>query len=205
MDSMLIIILIGLFMEIYMWATYFRKEKFYRLNYIIIVINLVAYVWFFSVYGLTPKWIQMIFLTTILSIISIIDLRYKIIPNKIIAIIFMFGVLFNIINKTVTVGNMITGFFIISIPLLIMSIVLKGSMGGGDIKLMAVAGAFLGWKSIIVAFLIGSIIASITSIILIFLRKIKRTDMIPYGPFLSMGIFIARLYGEKIISWYIGF
>ena len=202
---MLIIILIGLLMEIYMWATYFRKEKFSKLNYMIIVINLVAYVWFFSVYGLTPKWIQMIFLTTILSIISIIDFKYKIIPNRIIAAIFIFGVLFNIINKTVTVGNMITGFFIISIPLLIMSIILKGSMGGGDIKLMAVIGAFLGWKIIIVAFLITSIIASVTSIILILSRKIKRNDMIPYGPFLSMGIFIASLYGEKIISWYIGF
>jgi|GEM_PF-314182 len=202
---MLIIILIGLFIEIYMWATYFRKEKFSKLNYIIIGINLVAYVCFFSVYGLTPKWIQMIFLTTILSIISIIDLKYKIIPNKIIVAIFIFGVLFNIINKTVTVGNMVIGFFIISIPLLIMSIILKGSMGGGDIKLMAVAGAFLGWENIIVAFIIGSLIASITSIILIILRKIKRNDMIPYGPFLSMGIFIASLYGERIISWYIGF
>ena len=201
---MLIIILLGLFIGIYMWATYFRKEKFSTVNCIIIVINLVTYVWFYSIYGLTPKWIQMIFLTTILSLISIIDLKYKIISNKIITIIFVFGILFNIINKTVTVGNMITGFFIISVPLLVMSIILKGSMGGGDIKLMAAAGAFLGWKSIIVAFLIGCIIASITSIILILLRKIKRTDMIPYGPFLSLGIFIASLYGEKIISWYIG-
>lgn len=202
---MLIIILLGLLIAIFMGAIYFREGKLSLLNYIIILINVAIYIWFYSIYGLTPKWIQMIFLTTILSVISIIDLKYKIIPNKIIAIIFIFGVLFNIITKTVTVGNMITGFFIISIPLLVMSIILKGSMGGGDIKLMAAAGAFLGWKSIIVAFLIGCIIASITSIILIILRKIKRTDMIPYGPFLSMGIFIASLYGEKIISWYMGF
>ena len=202
MNIWLIVILLGLFIGICIGTKFSEKEKYLKLIYI--AINFTIHILLYSMYGLTPKCIQMIFLSIILSYISVIDLKYNIIPNKVIAIIFIFGVLFNIISNTVAVRNMVIGFFIISVPLLIISIILKGSMGGGDIKLMAAAGAFLGWEKIVVAFFIASLIASITSIILILLRRIKSKDMIPYGPFLSMGIFITGLYGEKIISWYIG-
>ncbi|MFT8349079.1 prepilin peptidase [Clostridium saccharoperbutylacetonicum] len=183
---------------------FLKKKAFTKLNCLIMVINIIIYVLIYNLYGITPRFIQMIFLTSILSVISAIDLKLNIIPNKLICLILIFGVIFNILNETITLGNMTAGFFIISLPLLIMSIVLKGSMGGGDIKLMAAAGAFLGWKHIVVAFFIASVIGSLISIILIISNKIKGKDMIPYGPFLSIGILIAGLYGNKLISWYIG-
>lgn len=190
----MLIILLALTIAIYMGVMYLKKLKFLKINYIAIVINLVIYVLLYNRYGLTAKWIQVMFLFTILAILSTIDFKYKIIPNKIIAIIFIFGIMFNIITRTITLKSMIIGFFIISVPLLMLSIIIKGSMGGGDIKLMAVSGAFLGYRNIIMGFFIASIVSSTILIVLLLLKKINAKDTVPYGPFLSIGIFIASLY-----------
>lgn len=190
----MLIILLALAIVTYMFGMYFRKLKFLKSKYIGVAVNLVAYLGLYIFYGLTVKWIQVMFLFTILLIISVIDLKYKIIPNKLIIIIFAFGIVFNIITGAVTIKSMIIGFFIISIPLLALSIIIKGSIGGGDIKLLAVSGAFIGVRNIIIAFFIASMFSSIILISLLLLKKIKAKDIVPYGPFLSIGIFIASLY-----------
>lgn len=197
--SMIIINLLYLFILIYM-VIIFKSKKESMIIYTIISIIAVIYALLGITYGFTGKLVEVIFLSTMLSIISLIDIRYEIIPDSLIGVILIFGILFNIINKTVTVKAMIIGFFIISVPLLVTAIIVKDSIGGGDIKLMAVTGAFLGWKFVILAFLIASVIGGIVSTILLIIRKIKKTDMIPYGPFLSIGIIIAILCSNKIIG-----
>ena len=197
--SMIIINLLYLFILIYM-VIIFKSKKESMIIYTIISIIAVIYSLLGITYGFTGKLVEVIFLSTMLSIISLIDIRYEIIPDSLIGVILIFGILFNIINKTVTVKAMIIGFFIISVPLLVTAIIVKDSIGGGDIKLMAVTGAFLGWKFVILAFLIASVIGGIVSTILLIIRKIKKTDMIPYGPFLSIGIIIAILCSNKIIG-----
>ncbi|NQT23048.1 MAG: prepilin peptidase [Candidatus Omnitrophica bacterium] len=72
----------------------------------------------------------------------------------------------------------------------------KDAMGGGDIKLLAMIGAFLGWKLIILTFFIAPFFGAIAGIIL----KIKEGgEIIPYGPYLSFASLISLLYGDRII------
>lgn len=74
----------------------------------------------------------------------------------------------------------------------------KESMGGGDVKLMAMIGAFIGWKLVLVAFLIAPFFGAVVGIVL----KIKEgKSLIPYGPFLSLASLISIIWGEKIIYW----
>ena len=74
----------------------------------------------------------------------------------------------------------------------------KESMGGGDIKLMAMAGAFLGWKLALLAFFIAPFFGAVYGII----EKIRTKDSaIAYGPFLIMGILVSQFWGEHIIAW----
>ena len=75
-------------------------------------------------------------------------------------------------------------------------------MGGGDVFLMAAAGLLLGWKNIILAFVLGCIIGSVIHIIIMKVKK-ETDNMLPFGPYLSAGIFISMLFGEKMINWYI--
>ena len=76
-------------------------------------------------------------------------------------------------------------------------------MGGGDIKLLAMIGAFLGWKSVLVSIFFGSLIGAVISILLIFIGLKKRTDYIPFGPYLSLGAVIALFYkGSVFLGYY---
>jgi leader peptidase (prepilin peptidase)/N-methyltransferase len=76
-------------------------------------------------------------------------------------------------------------------------------MGGGDVKLGALIGIFIGWKLSLLAIFLSCIIGSIVSIILIILKKKGRRDYIAFGPFLSLGALIALLWGEDILRWYL--
>ncbi len=75
----------------------------------------------------------------------------------------------------------------------------------GDVKLMAVCGIILGWQNILVALMVGSLIGSVIGITLIALKITSRKQQIPFGPYLSIGIMIAALYGQELIDMYLNF
>jgi leader peptidase (prepilin peptidase)/N-methyltransferase len=75
-------------------------------------------------------------------------------------------------------------------------------MGGGDIKLIAMIGAFLGWRGGLVTIFWSSLIGSIWGAFLMLIKKKGRKDLIPFGPFLCLGAIISLLYGPEMIQWY---
>ena len=80
----------------------------------------------------------------------------------------------------------------------------KEGMGGGDIKLLAMLGAFLGWKPAVLTIMIGSFVGSVIGVSLLAAKMIKREDYIPFGPFLVFGAIVALFFGSSLIEWYQG-
>jgi leader peptidase (prepilin peptidase)/N-methyltransferase len=80
----------------------------------------------------------------------------------------------------------------------------KEGMGGGDIKLLGMVGAFLGWKPALLTILIGSLAGSVVGIGLIALGVMKRDEYIPFGPFLVLGAVVAMFFANPLIDWYQG-
>jgi leader peptidase (prepilin peptidase)/N-methyltransferase len=78
----------------------------------------------------------------------------------------------------------------------------KEGMGGGDIKLLAMIGAFLGWQQVLLTVIVGGLLGSVLGVGLIAARVISRSDYIPFGPFLSLGAVVAMLFGPEILGWY---
>ena len=78
-------------------------------------------------------------------------------------------------------------------------------MGLGDVKLLAMMGAFLGWKSILFIIMVGSISGALVGITVMLLKNKDRKYAIPFGPFLSLGALSYLLYGQEIIYWYVQF
>ncbi len=76
------------------------------------------------------------------------------------------------------------------------------AMGGGDVFLMAAAGLLVGWKNIILAFVLGCIIGSVIHITVMKIKK-DTDNVLPFGPYLSAGIFASMLFGDSIINWYL--
>ena len=78
----------------------------------------------------------------------------------------------------------------------------KEGMGGGDVKFMAMVGAFLGWKAVLVTIFIGSLAGSVVGIGLIAVKVLKRDQYIPFGPFLVIGAAVAMFFGDRLMGWY---
>lgn len=83
------------------------------------------------------------------------------------------------------------------------ALVSRGGMGGGDIKMMAMIGAFMGWKSILLTTFTASLIGSVWGIFLMIFRGKGRKTQIPFGPFLAAGALITLLYGQEILNLYL--
>lgn len=80
----------------------------------------------------------------------------------------------------------------------------KESMGGGDIKLAMMLGAFLGWQKILLVFLLAAVLgATVGGIALLLSKEVKKTKMIPFGPFLALGSILAIFIGDTLISAYV--
>jgi leader peptidase (prepilin peptidase)/N-methyltransferase len=158
-------------------------------NILVILISSILFLISFLQIGLNVIFIKAVVLNSILIVVSFIDIEYEIIPDKIIIFTFVVGVLFSFIDD-ISFVNAVGGMVFGGGLMLILAFV-PGVLGGGDIKLMFVLGIFLGFKGTLYAMLLAFILASIISILLLLLKIKKRKDYIPFGPFLSLGSFIA--------------
>ncbi len=75
-------------------------------------------------------------------------------------------------------------------------------MGGGDLKLGAMMGAFLGWQLGLLAILLGVLSGGVVAVCLLALGRKGRKDAVPFGPFLALGGALSMLWGKSILAWY---
>ena len=166
-------------------------------------INGVGYVWIFLVSGMNVGCILYCLTFSALIALSVIDWRTYEIPVGINGFILVMGIIATAIDYK-NILNHIIGFVSVSGFLLILYYATKGrGIGGGDVKLMAVAGLLIGWQKILLALVLGAILGSVIHIARM---KISGEEhILAFGPYISAGIFIAMLYGEQMINWYLGF
>ncbi len=170
----------------------------------------LIYLIIYLIYGVSIQSLIYIILSSALIIITFIDLNEQIVPDVIslpgIVIGFILSFFIPYISFIDSALGVVAGGGIILIIGLAGSVIFKKeAMGGGDVKLAAMIGAFLGWRYVIISLFLGFFLGALAGIILI-LSKIKsREDVVPFGPFIVLGSLITLLWGEKIITWYIGF
>lgn len=141
-------------------------------------------------------------LTSALLVLSVIDFRTFEIPLRINGFILVLGLIHMYLHRDCWYDYVI-GFLLVSGILQVIVILSKGrAMGGGDVKLMAVAGLYLGWKGILLAFVIGCVLGAVVHLLRMKFAGADR--MLAFGPYLSAGIFMAALWADAMINWYIG-
>ncbi|KAB7667341.1 prepilin peptidase [Bacillus sp. B1-b2] len=142
-------------------------------------------------------------LISLFIIITVSDLKYMIIPDK---VLLFFSVLFIIERFLIPLNpwwDSLLGAAVGFTLLLVIAIVSKGGMGGGDIKLFAVIGFVLGTKLLLVAFFLSTLLGTLGGIAGILTGKVKKAKPIPFGPYIALGTLIAYYYGNQIIQWYL--
>jgi len=166
------------------------------------LLNGLLYLWIFQVFGITADSVLLMAFTSALIVITMIDYDTMDIYDGPLILILLLGIIRLALDFSTFPSAMLGG-LIVSVPLYIIAVLTKG-FGGGDIKLMTVAGFFLGAKITVVAMLFGIVTGGIWGIILLLFFKKDGKAMIPFGPFLCAGLFIASLYGIQFANWYIG-
>ena len=173
------------------------------------IITAGFYLFFFWQYGLTFDFGIFALLSSALVVIFFVDLDFQIIPDLItlpgtvlaLAISLVPGGL-GIVDASI--GLVVGGGALYLIALLGDWLFKKESMGGGDIKMAAMLGAFLGWQKVIFIFIASAVIGLLVSVIIMaFSTKLRRTRIIPYGPFLSLAAVVAIVYGDRLIALYL--
>ena len=169
---------------------------------IVEAVNGILYMVVFAVNGFSLESILYCLFVSALLVLSVIDWRTYEIPIGINIFILILGIL----HTALDYSNWLTyvvGFFSVSLFLFLLLWISKGrAIGGGDVKLMAVAGLLLGWKLAILAFFIGCIVGSVIHLLRM---KLSGADkVLAMGPYLSVGLFIAALWGNAMIGWYLG-
>jgi len=170
----------------------------------------IIYILIFLIYGLTLQSLIYIILASAVIIIAFIDLNEQIVPDIISLpgigaglILSFFVPYISFINSAL--GVLVGGGIILIIGLVGSVIFKKEAIGGGDVKLAAMIGAFLGWRYIIISLFLGFFLGALAGILLVLSKVKSREDVIPFGPFIVLGSLVTILWGEKIISWYLGF
>jgi len=173
------------------------------------LINALVYIFLLWNYDLTPQFYVYAVLSSALIVIFFIDLEFQIIPDVLTLPGMALGLAVSFIPGGIGIVSSIIGLLAGGGILYLVAVFgdklfKKESMGGGDIKMAAMLGAFLGWQKVILIFLGGSLIGLVISIIVMsFSKKIRSSRIIPFGPFLAITAFIAIVYGDSIIEFYI--
>lgn len=163
-------------------------------------LNGILYVLVVAVNGVSIESLLYCFMFSALITLSVIDFRTYEIPLGINLFILALGLIRVGVDYT-NFLNYLIGFLSVSGFLYLLFLITKGrGIGGGDIKLMAVSGLMIGWKCNILALALGCIIGSVTH--LIRMKVSKEDHVLALGPYLSVGIMIATLWGNDFLQWY---
>jgi leader peptidase (prepilin peptidase)/N-methyltransferase len=138
----------------------------------------------------------------LLFIVAAVDARTKEIPNILNLALLLCGIGAIWIWTDVTIASRIIGIFVVSFPMLLLSVLITGAFGGGDIKLMASTGFLLGWQNILIAAFIGIILGGIYGGVLLVLGIKERRDHFAFGPFLAFSIFYVLVWGKDTLTIY---
>lgn len=161
----------------------------------------VMAVFIFWVYGLSFQ-LAVVFITgAILICITMIDFDTMTIPNGLVIALMAPALLCFFVFPEVGILSRVIGIFVVSLPMLILTLFIGDAFGGGDIKLMAVAGFMLGWGNTVLATFIGLVLGGIVAVFLL-ARKTEARHM-AFGPYLCIGIMTSLLFGDIIIRWYL--
>ena len=163
---------------------------------------------FFLRYGISIATVGFWLFCAGLVAVFFIDLEHTIIPDKITLPGIVVGLVVAAVSDHIKVTSSILGIFagggsFLLIGWLGQKMFKKESLGGGDIKLAAMMGAFIGPSRIFLVFVLSAVLGLLTSaVVLPISPRFRRERMLPFGPFLVLAAFLVVFYGQDVIDWY---
>jgi leader peptidase (prepilin peptidase) / N-methyltransferase len=172
---------------------------------------ITAMLWVLIVW-LTPQgWLlaSRLVLGTALIVLFMIDLEHHILPNSITLPGIVVGFAFSLVAPPgpfdAFLGILVGGGVLYGIALAYYLIRKEEGMGMGDVKMLAMIGAFLGWRAVLVTLVLSSFAGALVGVVMMATQRGSMRYALPFGTFLAIGALVAMLTGEPVIQWYMGF
>ena len=175
----------------------------------------ILFVVFYHRFGTTPKGFLYLYLSLGLLVQTVIDMRYKIIPDGITLPAIVIGLVVSAVFPEIHgqsawaqgllqsfLGVLVGGGFLYLAGTVAEWVLKKEAMGGGDVKLLAAVGAVIGWRGVLWTLFVSSLAGSVGGL---YLRLTKGEELIPFGPYLALGAFLYLFIGPQAIQWYCHF
>lgn len=162
----------------------------------------------FYKFGATTDALLYFLFISVLIIIAFIDLRHQIIPDELTLSGIIVGLGSSFFLKDLTFLDSLLGILGGGGALFLVSYMyekVRGieGMGGGDIKLVSMLGAFLGWKAVILTIFIGSFIGAVIGLVIMLIENKDLKYAVPFGPFLAAGAVFCLFLGKDFIALYL--
>jgi leader peptidase (prepilin peptidase)/N-methyltransferase len=176
------------------------------------IVELITGALFVLVVWLTPVGpllASRLILVCILIALFGIDLEHQILPNAITLPGIVIGLLFSLVAppgwKDAVIGAALGGGILYAIAWGYYLWRREEGMGMGDVKMLAMIGAFLGWKAVLVTLVLSSFSGAIIGLLLLAVQRGNMKFALPFGTFLAIGTLIAMFVGEPLVAWYARF
>lgn len=166
------------------------------------VITALLFLIMYVRFGTGFTFLKYLILCSLLIAAAFIDLELYLIPNTLVIAGLLLGIPLTIMGHDVTLLSALLGSIASGGFLLLAAVLSKGGMGGGDIKLAAVVGFYLGWPLGLLGIFLGACMGGLIGLFLLLFRIKKRKDPIPFGPFIALGALAALLWGRTILNFY---
>lgn len=172
------------------------------------LLNAIIYLLLFYKFKLSIDFIFYALISSSLIVVTFIDLKEMIIPDRLVITILTLSILHKAVNYIlykvpINFIDSIGGLLLAGGLFLLIVIISNGGMGGGDVTLIGSLGFVVGIKNILLVMFLSFMIGAIISLFLLLLKIKTKKDPIPFGPFIIISFFIVMLFGEKIIDLYI--
>jgi leader peptidase (prepilin peptidase) / N-methyltransferase len=172
------------------------------------LITMGVFIVHYLVFGLDIILVPRLLFACVLIVLFAIDLEHHLLPN----VITLPGILVGLAFSTMLppgltdalIGTLVGGGILWVIGEAYYRYAGQEGMGGGDVKMLAMIGAFLGWQLVILTLVLSSILGSIIGVIVLTVRRGGMKYALPYGTFLSLAALTASLVGSRIVDWYLG-
>lgn len=171
-------------------------------------LNGLLYVLAFLQFGLTLETVVYWLFLSLLVVITFIDLDHQLIPNVLSLPGIVFGLLFALFVLPVgwqdsILGTFAGGGFLWAVAAGYRLLMGADGMGMGDVKLLAMIGAFLGWQAVFPVVFLGSLVGTFVAVPYMWFKGQGGKLAIPFGPFLSIGAVLYLFWWAQLFNWYV--
>lgn len=162
----------------------------------------------YLVFGWTPLLaVRLVFAAAMIALF-VIDLEHQLLPDAITLPGIVVGLIASLILPpglvAAVIGVVAGGGFLWTVGEAYYRYAGQEGMGGGDVKMLAMVGAFLGWKLTLLTLIIASFLGSIIGLLIVVLRFGGMKSALPFGTFLAVAALLASLWGDGVLAWYMG-